>query len=188
MDDPAFLAQPGDWKYKLAFRFPVPERGSRRHFSAVFELGAWINAALGDGPSAIYDGSSFDGETTTLVVLTDKPQATFTRLHPLIEEHAQGVDYDAAYRPLKTRDWTVMWRKDTPSTPAPSPVGATATADSVESDDDPEWTHQLVYQFAYVDGDLEQFDKMIALETAHRGDRKTIRSRRSTDTTPAPVR
>jgi len=164
MDDPAFLPQPGDWKYKLAFRFPVPERGRNRFLSAVLELGAWINAALGEGPSAIYDGNSIDGETMALIVLTDKIEATFKRLHPLIEQHAPGLDYDAAYRPLKTRDWTVLWRKDAPSSPPPVPLDASKAADSLEFDDEPDWTYQLVYQFAYIDGDLEQFDKMIELE------------------------
>jgi hypothetical protein len=34
----------------------------------------------------------------------------------------------------------------------------------MESSDQQDWTYQLVYQFAYIDGDLEQFNKMIELE------------------------
>lgn len=34
----------------------------------------------------------------------------------------------------------------------------------MESSDEQAWKYQLVYQFAYIDGDLEQFNKVIALE------------------------
>jgi hypothetical protein len=112
MDDPAFLPQPGDWRYKLAFRFPLAKSHHNAFTTNILELGAWINAALGDGPSAVYAGNLFDGTMYQLSVLTDAPKSTFKQLRPLIEKHAPGPYYEAAYRRLKTREWTILWPKD----------------------------------------------------------------------------
>lgn len=138
--------QRGDWKYKLAFRFPLPKRGGERLFTLVFALGSRIRAALPDEASATYQDAAYDGETVALTILTDTPKATFKLLRQIVERHAAGVGYEVAYRRLKTREWTTLRQTD-----------------KVDSDE-PEWTHHLVYQFGLVDGDLAQYDDVIALE------------------------
>jgi hypothetical protein len=164
MDDPNLLSQPGDWKYKLAFRFPLPKRGGQAFMLQILELGAWLNATLRDGRSAAYDGNSLNGETMDLSIWTDAPQATFKRLRSLVEEHAPRPDYIVAFRKLKTHEWTTLWPESAASS---TPVNALDDPSQRERDEvavEPEWKYQLVFQFPFLDADLEQFDKVIALE------------------------
>jgi hypothetical protein len=112
VDDPAFLPQPSDWKYKVAFEFPLRDEDGQEFLDAIMKMGSWINAALVNSNSAVYEGRAYFGDAVRFYVLTDAPERTVKRLHRVIEQHAPRPDYSAGCRKLKTREWSVLWPKD----------------------------------------------------------------------------
>jgi hypothetical protein len=131
------------WKYQLIFQFPfatVDQGWNRDLFRGAWELAAWINGALLHGELAEYDACILDADAAALFVHTDAPRAAFRRLRPLVDEHAAGFSYFAAYRAYGTDDYTILAHRD--------------ASVSASREPEPGRRYQLVIQFPFEDVDL----------------------------------
>ncbi len=145
-----------DWGYVMSVSFPAVDG----IYAVVASVAHSIHTELGlDDPNGEKSGTYCDGERWRIEVLTDAPTSTFRRIRSGIHAAASGFEYSVTYRRL-ARDPQTQNRVE-----QGAPVELFFSSSSIpRSESASPWSHQLVIQFPWADGDLAWFERVMDLE------------------------